>query len=710
MNRQLVCDQNNDNLEENRISLFRLPFFNLTIAYLYPLFFDCLISFRYLIDFISTKFSHKKIGIRFFPMLSFFVFCLFFLWISSQESKAQKAPYYPNYSISDVTLDSIDRLVQNYYRKSDDTSMTDKIRYWSEKRKWTKEVISWVISPEKEPNFSPSAEILHYPDWKVQEGKTIGNIDVLTLDVFGARATDTLRNTRNWLERAANTVHIKTQSSVVKRRYLLFEEGEKLNLDLIKDTERILRQLRAIGDARIYVKPRQREDGTESDTVDIEIITHDIWSLVPSAKPTGLTGGWVQLQERNLLGFGHNIEGELIFSVNSEQKFGQRAKFESAYLGNSFAVLSAEYWNTYERKSYNAALERRFLSPDMRWAGGLEAGYRRWLARPLMANDTITPNFFYSYLLTDGWGAYAFPLKNKNEDDKGRSSISTAARFTNYFYMDRPEISADTNLLYQNQTQMLLSVGLTKREYQRDYMIYGFGRTEDIPIGRRAVLTFGQSSTDLESRYYAGLEFAKGIKTKKLGYLRGSLGLGSYLTTEKKLEQGIFESKFTYISPLLCMGKWRLRQFLRGRYTKGFNRFEREFTDINRDAGIWGMRDDQLRGTEVGFLGTESVFFTPWRFLDFQWAFFVRADIGVATFSNSIANSPVFQGYNIGLRMYNERFSFRTLQIRFGFYTGFDDAPLAFQTVIDNVPRLRIEDFDIEKPDVIYFHKGNEGR
>ncbi len=687
MNKQLVFNQSN-NLEENRISFFRLV--------LDSLFFGCLAFFYCFLDFISIK----KIGLTFCAVLSCFVFC--------PKSKAQKAPYTPSYSVT-ITPDSMDRIVVDYYKKTKDTTTTDKIQKWAAKRKWTKQVISWVISSEKEPTFCPPAEVLYYPDWKQQEGKIIGNIDVLTLDVFGARATDTLRKTRNWLERAANTVHIKTQSSVVKRRYLLFKEGEKLNPDLIKDTERILRQLRAIGDARIYVKLRLQLDGTYSDTVDIEVITHDIWSLIPSAKPTGLNSGWMQLQEQNFLGFGHNVEGELIFSATSEQPFGSRAKFESAYLGNSFSVLSAEYWNTYERKSYNASLERRFLSPEMRWAGGVEGGYRRWLARPLLANDTITPNFFYSYFITDGWGAYSFPLKNEKLNKTGRTSIVTAARFTNYYFINQPEISADTNLLYQNQSQMLLSVGLTTRKYERDYMIYGFGRTEDIPTGRRAVLTFGKSNTELESRYYTGLEISKGFKSKTLGYVRASLAMGSYITTEKQFEQGIFESKFTYFSPLWCLGKWRIRQFLRGRYTKGFNRFDREFNDINSNSGIWGISNDQLKGTEVGFLGTESVFFTPWRFLDFQWAFFLRADIGVASFG-SVTQSPIFQGYNVGFRMYNERFSFRTLQLRFGFYTGFDAALLYLRPIVDNVPRLQLEDFDIEKPDVIYFHKGNEGR
>ncbi|WP_375558809.1 hypothetical protein ACE193_13800 [Bernardetia sp. OM2101] len=696
MNKQLVFDPSNSNLEENRISFFRL-----TLDILYSFFFGCLASCWYFLVSIFRCFFYKNLVIAFFIVLS----CVYF----SQKSKAQKAPYTPSYSVT-ITLDSIDRIVTDYYEKTDDTTTTDKIQNWAEKRKWTKEVVSWVISSKKEPSFCPPADVLHYPDWKEQEGKIIGNIDVLTLDVFGAKATDTLHKTRNWLERAGNIIHIKTQSSVVKRRYLLFEEGEKLNPNSIKDTERILRQLKAIGDARIYVKERVQLDGKVSDTVDIEVITHDIWSLIPSAGASGLNSGWMQLQERNLLGFGHNVEGELMYSPDSEQPFGHRAKFESAYLGNSFSVLSAEYWNTYERKSYNAALERRFLSPDMRWAGGVEAGYRRWLALPLMSSDTITPNFFYSYLLTDGWGAYSFPIKNKKINNGGRTSIITAARFTSYYYTDRPEISADTNLLYQNQTQMLLSVGLSTRKYERDFMIYGFGRTEDIPIGRRAVFTFGKSNTDLETRYYTGLELSKGIKTNKIGYVRASLALGSYITTEKEFEQGVFESKFTYFTPLLCLGTWRLRQFVRGRYTKGFHRFDREYTDINGNTGIWGMSDDQLKGTEVGFLGTESVFFTTWRFLDFKWAFFARADIGVATFSSSVTKSPIFQGYNIGLRMYNERFSFRTLQIRFGFYTGFDDAPYYLQTVLDNVPRLQIEDFDIEKPDVIYFHKGNEGR
>jgi len=71
----------------------------------------------------------------------------------------------------------------------------------------------------------------------------------------------------------ANALHPVTRKSVV-RNELLFGSGDRYDRELTEETERRLRRLAYLGDARILTFP------VSEDSVDLEVVTQDQWSTL----------------------------------------------------------------------------------------------------------------------------------------------------------------------------------------------------------------------------------------------------------------------------------------------------------------------------------------------------------------------------------------------------------------------------------------------
>lgn len=130
-----------------------------------------------------------------------------------------------------------------------------------------------------------------------QEGPSAGppvvdTIVIITHNVFGPEEARS-----SILFRAANSLHVTTRSSVV-RRELLFSAGQPYDSSLVAETERNLRRLGIFRDVSI--------DTTRMDSrLAVVVKTGDGWTtqINVSARSTGGTFTWaVGLAERNFLG------------------------------------------------------------------------------------------------------------------------------------------------------------------------------------------------------------------------------------------------------------------------------------------------------------------------------------------------------------------------------------------------------------------------
>lgn len=551
----------------------------------------------------------------------------------------------------------------------------------------------------------PSKEVQVQQTPKVQnpnrkyDGKYIGKITIKSIDPFGPKVNDTLRQARNWFERAGNRIHFSTRRGVIRKNYLLFDQGSKLDYEVLSNNERILRTSPNLLDARIIVIPR----ADDKDTVDIMVITQDVWSISADGSTSGFTSGNIGLEDKNLFGFGHVLRTVTSYDQAQEQKWGFRGRYRVPYIGKTFVSGEAEYINEWNNDSYAFRLQKAFLAPTIKYAGGLELSHNRVQSNVLFPNDTLQISFPVTYNLQDMWVGRSFRFYSGSEQFRKSSRIILAARALRYHFTQRPEVRIDTNQLFQNRITYLGSVSFNSRNYFRDLLIYGFGRTEDVPYGGLVSLIAGVEKTEFGQRLYGGFKVAHAQYYSRIGYLYSTINFGSFYQN-KSWEQGIITIGANYFSPLINFKQHQIRQFVNARYSIGTHRFSGEFIDLNNNNGIRGISSRGLRGTKRLSLGLETVLFTPSELLGFRIAIFGFTDLGFISFQGDpLLNSTLYQGYGLGVRLRNENLAFNTFQLRLSFYPNIPFNEIPVRTSLSGIPSLRLTDFDVSAPATVPF-------
>src|ERR1700674_4623525 len=131
-------------------------------------------------------------------------------------------------------------------------------------------------------------------------GAVIGSVDIDIRNIFD----ESDARERNGLFRLANHLHIRTKRSTIQAQ-LLFASGDKYLARKLAETERALRLLTYVYDARVV--PVRYADGK----VDVKVITKDVWTLSPGIS-FGRAGGTnstnFNLQDTNFLGWGKTLQ------------------------------------------------------------------------------------------------------------------------------------------------------------------------------------------------------------------------------------------------------------------------------------------------------------------------------------------------------------------------------------------------------------------
>ena len=129
----------------------------------------------------------------------------------------------------------------------------------------------------------------------------IGEIEVVSHEVFETGGTAPYR--------LANRLHVRTRERVV-RNDLLFESGDPVDYELIEQTERNLRDLPFLRDARLETTEVDSDGDGATDRVDVRVTTWDRWTLSPRVdfqQVADRTIWELGASEKNLLGFGKAI-------------------------------------------------------------------------------------------------------------------------------------------------------------------------------------------------------------------------------------------------------------------------------------------------------------------------------------------------------------------------------------------------------------------
>lgn len=283
----------------------------------------------------------------------------------------------------------------------------------------------------------------------------------------------------NALYRWINRVHIPTRVKVI-RDQLLFSENSEVTSQILSENERILRQQKYAADSRIRVLTKC------GDQVDLEVVTREVWSLVPGI--SFHTGGGdssfdIGVRDSNALGSGQRVS---MFYSSDANRNSFKLGFENPNIGNTHKVIKLQAEDSTDGYHYLAEYELPFYSLDSSkaWRFSLEA------------TKEILTQYQFGKKVTE-----VQRLKDTAEISRGFSAGLNNGKAQRFVYGLREEkiaydagvkrpspasLPADLNIVYP-----FLQYESIDDNFAVAYNISQIYRTEDISLGRQLLLSVG---------------------------------------------------------------------------------------------------------------------------------------------------------------------------------------------------------------------------
>jgi len=569
-------------------------------------------------------------------------------------------------------------------RKDKNLVFFDSLKMRASKNKLTKKLYDFIIVSHDtiDKKLITGTSDSNYISYS---GKKIRKIEIQRLNVFGANINNPSSGNPKKIENLLNKTHFNTNENII-RKNLLFSEGDTISSLTLSDNERILRQLSYIDDARIIVVP------VSDNEVDIVVLTKDVYSLGGSYSYKGLKKGSVSLFEKNIFGMGHEFGLEMPFDAEAPDSPGFGVHYTVDNIGKSFLNLNLYYLDGLKEKTYGFNLIRKLISSTTKYAGGISVR-QMYTTEDL---DTLLVPEPFKYNLQDYWLLRSFLINRERV-----SRIIIGARYTNNNVFDRPLILPESYHYLQKYRMYLGSAAFSIQKYYKTNLIYGYGRTEDIPYGGLFRITVGREFNEFKQRTYLGAEVALGKSIKSLGYFYTSAGFATYLKRDQT-EQGLLSLSMKYFSNLIIVGNNMIRNFVYVDYTRGFDRYTDEFLKFSTDNGFSGFKNDSVGGKQRLSVSLESVFFSHVNLYGFRIAFFGFADFSFLSGSNEIIGSGnTLSGIGMGFRIRNDNLVFNTFQIRLGFFPNLPLNSKINHLIVSGEQLLRPNNFDSGPPSII---------
>lgn len=567
----------------------------------------------------------------------------------------------------------------------DSLNMYKNIKNYSQRSKVTKILHKWIFRRKKHKSHNKKPQDL--PDYGPYAGKIVRNIIIESKDPFGHSVIDSTTKPRNWLERAGNTIHVKSKRMAIQK-FLLFKKNQQLDTLLIQETARLLRNQNYIREVRIV--PRSTEHSTDS--IDLVVKVLDSWSLLPKVSLSSSHSRF-GLQERNFIGMGHRV------NLKYSKRFSDgNTGFESVYkipnIKNSFVDFTGKYSRDFDH-FYDKFLsvQREFYSPLTRWAGGAFV-QERYLERPFPKDSLAFTDQDFKYLYQDYWGGRAFTLFEGNSKEERTTNLILSLRTFFLNYKESPSIEYDSINYFSNERFYLARIGVASRQYVRDHYIFRDGETEDVPVGTVYSITSGVQRKNHQNRLYLGFRVAYG-NYYNWGFLSGDFEMGSFFKGPHT-EQTTISFQANYFSPLLPLGGgWKMRQFVKPQLVIGLNRLNSvadrlglnenpyfkgvnssEYVNYGNKHKYINYRNGSIRGfgspangTRKYVLDLQTQFYSPWKLLGFRLNPFLHVSLDMlADSGNSYGSNKMYSSFGLGLIIRNDYLVLDSFQLSLAYF------------------------------------------
>jgi len=563
------------------------------------------------------------------------------------------------------------RMRQDPYSRS--AKFYDSLQERAQRRRVTKELHEMLIRKQRRAQTVDSVIIKSEDSYGIYNGMTIRSIKIKKTDLLEGSVLDTLLEASSKVGKLVNRLHADTRDFII-RNNLLFKVGDRVDPYKLADNERLLRQFKTIRDARIYIKPAE---GT-TDQVDIVVVTQDVAAVGASGTYSTLNNFSLDVYNINILGYAKQLQVSYFRNTAGHPTNGYEIALSEPNFGHSFVRGEIKYTNNYLRNRTSIVVGRDFLTPRMKYAGGLEV-FKTHENYVINRNDTLPQP--YKQESIDAWLGRSFPLAQ-------RTNFIVALRTNDYRFTDRPVISHDSNYFFYNRNYILGGLTIFKTNYIKGSLIQGFGKTEDVPVNGWLGTTFGPEYNDFSKRNYVDIHAGLGRYFTRSGYFSGELIIGGF-RTRSMWEDGVVNFNGRYFSNLMRAGRTKVRQFVNFNYVKGYNRTVYQQLLLGR-----GWRDSHNfvpSGDERMTLGLETVYFTHWYYYGFKFALYHGADINViGSHGETIINRKnIFASLKAGIRVLNDNLVFPTLSVDVNYYIRTADYKPSFSIgVSTSLPRL----------------------
>ena len=559
---------------------------------------------------------------------------------------------------------------------------------YSKKNKVLKLLINSIIKEKKHKKITNNSSFnKSFEEYTLYSGKIIRRIRVVQVRLFSGSVNDTTDLIKDKKEGIINKIHYDTKVNVISK-YLTFHVGEEFNPHHISDSERILRKLSFIEDSKIFAFT------SKSDTakVDVIVVTKDRFPWGFEVIPYSYNRLLTSVYNRNVLGNGWNFEFKYLYNGGFQQPNGVDTQIDFINIAGWFVDATLEYYYNAKEEGSRLYFSKPFITVETKYSGGLELenfhSYQNY-------EDTLHIPFTYNQ--EDIWLARQFSLSNKDRS----KTLFIAGALGRKEFTRRPFIAADSNYFFYNTNAALGSIIYSKLDYYKSSLIYGFGITEDIPVGTRISITSGIAYDDFYRLNYYGFRAIHSMISSKRGYALFDFKWGA-LYERRDFQYGWTSLSGTYISPLNHKRKFSFRHFIQINYSQVFSPFKNYYLSLSGENGIHGLNLDDLKGIKRAYFSYETVMFTPVNIFGFKVAMFGFGDLAyISNGSKLISADNLYSGVGIGWRIKNESLVFGAVQIQLAYYSRTIDGSGRMGFNVQTRVRRVVQDVYPVKPELL---------
>ena len=552
------------------------------------------------------------------------------------------------------------------------------------------------------PDEAPKKVVNPFLKYK---GKIIRSIETVRIG-FEYEIDDTNHLKENFGIRVTKIFHKSTTDKVIQRN-LFFKEGDPLYPYLLADNERYLRELVFIKDARILV---DYAEGSR-DSVDVVILTKDVFSIGGNFSNSGTNKGRLELREENFLGSGTRL---MVSGYYEKVRFPQKAigaELVRRNIGGSFIDWVSGY------KDYNYAfssgrnqetvvytrIEKPLVTPFIPSTGSLEWSYQR--TRNVYDSDSLYNNDIkYAYYNLDAWFGYSLDSKRSlyaNKEIRVHRFIALRG-FKQHFLIMPIKYKAVLDYRFTDFTGTLASLNIFKQTFYKANFIYGFGRSEDIPEGFSIALTGGFVKKQEFNRPFSGLDMSLANLKKKGFYVNYTFRIGGYYYRKRFEDVDILFNMEHFTRLKKMSSAWYQRTFVNAGFAAQVNPVLNAPLFLRSDYGFPYFNNGETNADLRIVLKTESVFYNTKKLLGFRFAPFVFGDVILLKPTKMGLNkTDLYSAVGGGVRTRNENLVFGTIELKGYYFPRVNGDMKGWKIELNSEIRFKYKSSFIRRPDFI---------